>query len=226
MFKEIAFLQWKTSRFAVYLLLPLCVALPLLLLRIANAMIDAELPDAALGMLHVVNAGAVAFPILAAAAGTTVALTAWAWDHRTHHVYALSLPIERWRYALIKMGAGTLMLVVLAAAVLLGALLALGMTPLPDGIRGYPLAFATRFLFAALICYAVTFAFAAGTIRTTVRVFTALFIVFIVGSVVTEIAGRALGTPLPTPAELLGDALVSWPGPFHVFGGSWMLIDV
>jgi hypothetical protein len=227
MFRQIAFLQWKTSRFAVVLLLPLCIGLPLFLTRLAGSFANADLPGgASLGLLHFVDATSVAFPILAAAAGGALALTAWAWDHRTNHVYALSLPLERWRYTLMKMGAGTVMLLALAAGVLLGSLLGIALTQLPEGVHGYPIAFTLRFLFAALICYAVTFAFASGTMKTTVRIFTVLFVVFILGSVATEIAGRALGTTIRSPASLLGEALVTWPGPFNVFGGSWMLIDV
>lgn len=227
MFKQLALLQWKTSRFAVFILLPLCAGLPFLLVRLAARFADSESTgEAALAMLHFVDATSVAFPILAAATGGAIALTAWAWDHRTNHVYALSLPVERWRYALMKMGAGTLILLASAAAVLAGSLLAAALTRLPEGMHAYPLAFTFRFLFAALIVFAVTFAFAAGTTRTTVRIFAGLFVVFILGSVVTEIAGRALGMPLPSPASLLGEALVTWPGPFNVFGGSWMLIDV
>jgi hypothetical protein len=227
MFRAIAFLQWKTSRYVVFLLLPLCVGLPIFFLRLASRLATTDqFGGAALAMLHFIDTTSIVFPIVAAATGCALALTAWGWDHRTHHVYALSLPLERWRYAAMKMGAGTLILLVLCGAVLLGSMVAVLITPLPDGIHGYPLAFAVRFLFAALICYAITFAFAAGTTRTTVRVFAAFFIVFILGSVVTEIAGQALGTPIRSPAALLGEALVTWPGPFNVFGGSWMLVDV
>jgi hypothetical protein len=226
MFKQIAFLQWKTSRFAVFMLLPLCFGLPIFFLRLADRFTSTEPVAAALPMLFFIDATSVAFPILAAATGGAIALAAWAWDHRTNHVYALSLPIERWRYALMKMGAGAMMLLALVAAVLVGSLIAVAVTRLPDGIHAYPLALTIRFLFAALICYAVTFAFAAGTTRTTVRIFATLFFILIIGSVATEIAGRALGKDLPSPAVLMGEALATWPGPFNVFGGSWMLIDV
>jgi hypothetical protein len=226
MFKEITLLQWKTSRFAVMSLLPFCFALPIFLVRLGQRLALSAPDGVALQLLRFIDATSVAFPVLAGATGCTLALTAWAWDHRTHHVYALSLPIERWRYALMKMGAGVLIMLPLAAALLVGCLIAFALTDLPVGVRGYPVSIALRFLFAALICYAITFAFASGTTRTTVRVFTALFVIVIVGSVVTEIAGRATGTAITTPAALLGEAMVKWPGPFNVFGGNWMLIDV
>ena len=227
MFRQIAFMQWKTSRFVVILLLPMCFGLPIFFLRLADRVSAAEQSGgAALAMLYFIDATSVAFPILAAAVGGALALAAWTWDHRTNHVYALSLPIERWRYALLKMGAGVGLLLLLAAALFMGCLVAMALTSLPEGVRAYPVALSIRFLFAALICYAATFAFAAGTTRTTVRIFASLFVIFIIGSVITEIAGRALGTQVPSPAALLGEALVTWPGPFNVFGGSWMLIDV
>ena len=227
MFRQIAFLQWKTSRFAVILLLPLCFGLPILLVRLASRISRSDpVGGGVLGTLHFMDTTSVVFPILAGVTGCALALAAWSWDHRSNHVYALSLPVERWRYALMKLGAGTLLLLSLAAAILAGSLIAIATSSLPVGIHGYPIAFTARFLFAALICYALTFAFASGTTRTTVRVFAGLFIIFILGSVVTEIAGEALGTSIRSPAAILGEALVTWPGPFNVFGGSWMLIDV
>jgi hypothetical protein len=227
MFRQIIFMQWKTSRFVVILLLPMCFGLPIFFLRLAARVSEAEqVGGGALAMLYFIDATSVAFPILAAAVGGALALAAWAWDHRTNHVYALSLPIERWRYALMKMGAGAGLLLSLAVALLAGCLVAIALTSMPEGVRAYPVALSIRFLFAALICYAATFAFASGTTRTTVRIFASLFVIFIIGSVITEIAGRALGTQVPSPAALLGEALVAWPGPFNVFGGSWMLIDV
>ncbi len=226
MFQQMLFIQWKVSRFAVLLLLPLCIALPVVLLRLSSTFAHRAWASPALDMLRVTEMWSVAFPVLAAIAGCTVALTAWTWDHRTNHIYALSLPIERWRYALLKMGSGALVLGVIILGILVGALIAVTTTDLPEGVRAYPFAFAIRFMFAALICYAITFAFAAGTMRTTIRVLAVMFFIFIVGSIVTDYMGTVLNREIPSPLALWGEALVSWPGPFNVFGGSWMLIDV
>jgi len=46
------------------------------------------------------------YPMLALAIGITLALSSWNWDHQLKHVYALSLPVTRLEYSLLKMGAG------------------------------------------------------------------------------------------------------------------------
>ena len=226
MFKQIMLLNWKVSKFALAMLVPLCIGLPIALLRLSSEYTLQVSAMPALDMLRVAERWARAFPLLAGAAGCAIALCVWAWDHKTNHVYALSLPIERWRYALLKFLSGTTLLGVLFAAILLGSIIAVSITDLPTGIRGYPMALAIRFLFAALITYAITFAFAAGTMKTTVRVFVIMFVIFIGGGLLTDVIGDAMGRPVSSPIGLFHDALSNWPGPFNVFGGSWMLIDV
>jgi hypothetical protein len=72
--------------------------------------------------------------------------------------------------------------------------------------------FAFRFLFAALIVYAIVFALAAGTVRTTFRVALVILVLLtLAGIFASDVIVRMLAT---------------WPGPFAVFGGNWMLIDV
>lgn len=226
MFKQIMLLNWKVSKFALAMLIPLCIGLPIMLLRLSSEYTLQMSAMPALDMLRVADRWARAFPLLAGAAGCTIALCVWAWDHKTNHVYALSLPIERWRYALLKLVSGVALLALLFAAMLVGSVIAVSITDLPTGIRGYPLALSIRFLFAALITYAITFAFAAGTMKTTIRVFVIMFVIFIGGGLLTGVVGDAIGRPVSSPIALLHEALSTWPGPFNVFGGSWMLIDV
>jgi hypothetical protein len=227
MFREMLRTQWKVSRVSVAFLLPLCIGLPIAVIRLSRLVVaQSEWSSPALDILRATARASIAFPLLAASTGCVIALCAWAWDHRTNHVYALSLPVERWRYAMMKMGAGAIILGLTALGVLIGSIIAVSTTALPEGIRGYPLAFTIRFLFAALITYAITFAFAAGTVRTTLRVFLILFVIFIGGTLLTSYLGSAMGTQITSPLALLAEAFGSWAGPFQVFGGSWMLIDV
>lgn len=226
MFRPILFTQWKVSRWAVLLLMPLCVGLPILIVRLAARMSQSVYADRALDMLRITSATSVVFPVLAALTGIAFALIAWDWDHRTNHVYALSLPIERWRYALLKMGAGLSGLALPILGIFVGALIATYSTSLPPGLHRYPLSFGLRFLFAAVICYAIMFALAAGTIRTTMRIVLGLVVLIVVAPFVVSFINTTFGTSIPGPFELLREAFVSWPGPFNVFGGSWMLIDV
>lgn len=226
MFRQILSMQWRASRLALVMLLPLCLALPILSLRVARMAVEkGESVSSAVEMLVAAESSVVVFPVLAVIVGATIALCAWMWDHRTHHIYALSLPIERWRYVLMKMGAGALVLLVPTAAILIGAVIATS-GALPDGIHRYPFAFTMRFLLASLVCYALTFAFASGTMRTTVYVLSGLVVLLVFGSAISEYLSSAFGFALADPSEIFIDALGSWPGPFSVFSGNWMLIDV
>jgi hypothetical protein len=211
-FRPLLDLQWQASKWAVMILFPLLVGLPLVVMNFGNRLSRGDFSNPAVDMLRAVEYWSVAFPILAAVTGAVFGLAAWAWDHRTNHVYALALPIERWRYALLKMAAGAVTLALPVLALLAGAVIATATTPLPDGIQAYPVSFAFRFLFAALIVYAIVFALAAGTVRTTFRVALVILVLLtLAGIFASDVIVRMLAT---------------WPGPFAVFGGNWMLIDV
>jgi hypothetical protein len=226
MFQPILSLQWKSTRWGVILLTPLCFGLPILFLQIAYKAAGGPFSEPAMDMLRFLQVLSPVFALLALLTGATFALGVWTWDHRTNHVYALSLPLERWRYALLKMSTGALLLAVPVFAAFAGALIASMITPLPTGLHPYPFAFGLRFLLGALIVYAVMFAFAAGTIRTTVRILIAVVLIFVFGTILTNWIGNAFHTEIPSPIGMLIDALTTWPGPFHVFGGNWMLVDV
>lgn len=225
-FRPLLWSQWKVSKWAVLVLLPLCLGLPIIVMRFARQVAISEYASPAVDMISAVELWLPVFPILAAITGCTLALTAWLWDHNTNHVYALSLPLARWRYALNKFASGGVLLLIPAIAIWTGAIFAVSTTTLPEGLRGYPVAFGFRFLLASLICYAVTFAFAAGTVRTTLRILFAFFVIVVFGTLTTEYIGRAMHMWIPSPFSVIVSALTSWPGPFNVLGGSWMLIDV
>jgi hypothetical protein len=214
------YVHWKAARLG---LLPATLAgfgLPLL---VAQGLPHAELvlsatrtSDALAGTVY----WTAFFPVLAALVGALLALSAWSWDHRGNHVYALSLPISRARYALLKFSAGALLALLPLVGVLTGSVLAIAAAHVPDGLHAYPLQLAGRFLTSTLIAYAVVFALAAGTIRTTVVVLTILIALPILLS---------MGQLRP----YLGDASVSFwitqalhYGPFRIFFGNWALFDV
>jgi hypothetical protein len=169
------------------------------------------------------------FPVLAGATGVTLALSAWSWDHAGNHVYALALPVSRARYALLKFGGGAILSLVPTAAVLIGGLMASASVALPVGLQAYPLAVAMRFFYSTLLVYALTFALAAGTIRTAVIVITAWVATLVAGDLVLQMAATAMARPeLATVSvtEWAYRLLTAWPGPFHVLAGNWSLIDV
>src|SRR2546422_298464 len=218
MFRVIVYSQWKWSRLIVALGTVAGFALPIVSLQGA-----ASADRSALGageLLRAAQSWGTLYPVLAAALGLLVAITTWAPDHRGRHVHALSLPLPRWRYVLLRFGAGAALLTAPIGAVLAGALLATWSATIPAGLQGYPVALAIRFALAVLVAYAVFFAVSAGTART------AGIILGIIGSVILVqiIAGVAnLDLDLFGKLQIV---VLNWPGPLVIFTGRWMLIDV
>lgn len=224
---EVLRVQWLATRWLLVPLVLLCIGVPQLVVRTATGYsggLRAEAtPPVLLSALRDLST---IFPILAAITGAAVALAAWNWDHRTKHVYALALPIRRGQYALLKLWAGALILLVPTLAVLIGASLATSMVTIPDGLRAYPLAFTARFLLAGLLVYATMFAMAAGTIRTTLIVTVGPVLILVLLSIFDPFLLQHFGVSLLTPLGEAWYTMLEWPGPFEVFGGSWLLIDV
>jgi len=221
MLKQMLWLHWKAVRWVMLPLVLLCAGMPLAAMRLSQTTGGGDAYD----MIVMIELWTPMFPFLAAFTGISMALTAWVWDHNGRHIYALSLPVERWEYVLLKMAAGTLLLAVPAAALWLGAWVG-SLQPIPEGLHAYVLSFSARFLLAALIAYAATFALAAGTVRTASVVITVLLATVIFGSVGVEFVNGTFGASVPAPLDVIKAALTRWPGPFNVYGGSWMLIDV
>jgi hypothetical protein len=225
MLRSMIFIHWKQANLA---LLPFVVAafgLPLLSIQgLGDGIADPWLSYQAFAATQL---WLPLYPILAAAVGVTLALTAWNWDHQLGHQHALSLPMPRWRYALLKLAAGMALALVPTLAFWVSAHLAAASVTLPEGLRTYPDALAFRFLLAVLVSYAALFAAAAGTVRTTLTVVTAVLVLLFV-------AGMASDLLVPLVPSLAGSNLADWivqglverPGPFAVFTGNWSLIDV
>ena len=218
MFRAILYSQWKWSRVIVVLGTVGGFALPLVSLqgaaRADRSPLDAE------ALLHAVQGWGVLYPLLATAVGLLVAVATWAPDHRGRHIHALTLPLPRWRYVLLRFATGATVLAGPILGVCAGALIAVAAATLPPGLHGYPLALALRFALAVLVAYGLFFAISAGTARTAgiiLGVIAAAIIVQVFASVAN------LGLNIMDQFQLV---LVNWPGPLAVFTGRWMLIDV
>jgi hypothetical protein len=215
MFRVILYSQWKWSRWIVTLGTIAAFALPIISLQGAasagrNALAAEEL-------LRAVRSWGTLYPVLAAALGLLVAIASWAPDHRVH---ALSLPLPRWRYVLLRFGSGVTVLAVPIVAVVAGALLATWTATLPPGLQGYPGALGLRFALAVLLAYSVFFAVSAGTARTA-----GIILAVIGGLIVVQIVATAADVDLDLSGTMQG-VVLNWPGPLAVFTGRWMLVDV
>jgi len=171
-------------------------------------------------MLTMVESAGSLFPLLAIVLGLLLAVAAWSPDHRGQHVYALTLPIPRWHYVVLRFAAGTVLLIPVIAAVWVGGLVATDAATIPEGLRVYPGTIALRFGLAALVAYAAVFALAAGTKRTAAIIFGTLVGIILVQALLELAAIRVdvlRYTLLP---------LTDWPGPFEMLFGRWMLINV
>jgi hypothetical protein len=230
MFRQLLLIHWKGLRFGLLPFILLAFGLPLVVVQGLYSGTLAERQGAALPqmVLSGVSMWAPLFPLLATVTGATIALSAWTWDHRAGHVYALSLPLPRWRYVMMKMGAGALLLLIPCLALWLGALIASSAAEIPEGLRAYPTALAFRFLLTSLVLYGLLFALAAGTMRTALWILGTFLFVLFFGGTITGFLGHTLVPSLEGWSFLdrLGDAMLYWPGPFDVITGSWMLIDV
>ena len=218
MFQVILYAQWKWSRLIVVLGTVAGFALPIVSLQ--GAAQDDRNPLQAEALLRAVQSWGTLYPVLAAALGLLVAIATWAPDHRGRHVYALSLPLPRWRYVLLRFASGVTVLAGPILAVLISALLATSLATIPPGLQGYPLALGLRFAMAVLVAYAMFFAVSAGTART------AGIILGVIGAV---IAVQLIAGVANVELDLLGKlqlVILNWPGPLAVFTGRWMLVDV
>ncbi|TMB88231.1 MAG: hypothetical protein E6J45_11585 [Chloroflexi bacterium] len=218
MFRVMLYTQWKWSRLIILLGTVAAFALPIISLQGA-ARADRN-PLEAQDLLRTVHSWGTLYPVLAAALGLLVAMAGWAPDHRGRHVHALTLPLPRWRYVLLRCAGGAVLLAIPVAAVLAGALFATATATLPPGLQGYPLALAVHFGLAVALAYAMFFAISAGTARTA-GIILGVFGALVVVQIVAGVANLDVDLMSPLQIVVLGSA-----GPFAIFTGRWMLVDV
>ena len=214
MFKVILMVQWKWTRLLL---------LPAVVVGFALPILSVQHLDSSEASWYVIRESAVWgvwFAAFAGAVGLLVGTSAWMSDHRGGHVYALSLPVERWRYVLLRYGSGALLLVAPILSMWIGALLATASVELQVGLNAYPNSLALRFALAVFLSYSIFFAISSGTSRTAGYILTAVG-----GVVIAELLLNAVGAPAQLIDPLLNGVL-NWPGPLEVFTGRWLLIDV
>lgn len=217
MFRAVLWSQWRESRLAMVVLAGVAVAVPLLSLRGAGAVTD---PWASWDLLRATAQWGAAYPILALAAALALAAGAWWPDHRTKHVYALTLPVSRVRYLLLRYSAGLTLLVILAALLAVSTFVATIRVPLPTLLHAYPGGITVRFFLAGLSAYTILFGLMGLTPRMA-RLVAAVFLLLVLASIVADLA--SLGW---NPLATVVDALLGPYSPLAIFRARWMLIDV
>jgi hypothetical protein len=217
MFRMIVYTHWKWSRMFLLPCAVIAFALPVLSVQWAgegNIIIDVIV------LVEQLSEHSIWYPLVAGAIGLIVALTAWREDHRGKHVYALSLPVPRWHYVLMRFAGGAVLVAVPVVALWLGALTATASVTIPEGLRAYPNALALRFALAAFVSYAAFFAISSGTERTAA---------YVLGGIGGFVALQLLLTSVGVDVNLLAllfRGMASAGGPLAIFTGRWMLIDV
>ncbi len=217
MFTVILYTQWKWSRFPLLLLSLAAFTVPLLSWQQVGPTIGYWNPQ---GVLAGLRSLGVFYPLVAGGTGLILALTAWSADHRGRHVYVLALPVPRWHYALLRLVAGTVLVLVPTFALGLGSSIATAAVDLPLGLHAYPMSLTLRFGLAALVAFGLCFAIAAGTSRMAGYVLGAGGVL-----VLLQVVASLFGLKMRILESVLYQIYI-WPGPLEIFVGQWMLFDV
>jgi hypothetical protein len=214
MWRSILETQWRWTRSLSLLGVLLGFAIPLLSLR------TALVSESTAGFVATMQGWGVAYAIAAAAVGLMTAIAAWGFDHRLRHVYALSLPIARWRYVLMRFAAGAALLLLPVLAVFVSSEIVAHSSLVPDVLHAYPFALTLRFGFALLVAYSIFFAVSSATGRTAG---------YILGAIALILVAQVVLSTTSISVNLLGravDLIFAAPGLLAVFAGRWTLIDV
>jgi hypothetical protein len=206
--------EWRWTRALLFLAAVLAFGLPLLSVRVAAN------TDFLATFIATMASWGVAYAVTAGTLGLMVAVVTWGFDHRLRHVYALSLPIARWRYVLLRYSAGLLMLVIPVAALLVSAELVAHSKLVPPTLHAYPVALTLRFSFALFVVSSLFFVVATPTPRTAGYILGAIALV-----IVTQVVLSSASVQFNLISRMM-DAVFAAPGLLAVFGGRWALIDV
>lgn len=220
MYRQVLIAQWIAARQTLLVFVVLAFAAPLTAVYFGTSGVGADMGQVR-GWLAGAEKVGVLLPILALFIGVFFGIAAWAPDHLGKHVYALSLPLPRWQFVLLRFGAGATLLAAPVAALGLGAALATLAVTLPSGIHAYPALLTVRFAVATLLCFSIFFAVAIATRRAVLLVLAAL------GSILLgDLLFNTMSDSGFSVTALLFNGLTTWPGPLAILMGRWALFDV
>ncbi len=221
MYRQVLIAQWIAARQTLLVFVVLAFAAPLTAVYFGTSGVGADMGQVR-GWLSGAEKVGVLLPILALFIGVFFGIAAWAPDHLGKHVYALSLPLPRWQFVLLRFGAGATLLAAPVAALGLGAALATLAVTLPSGIHAYPMHLTVRFALASLLCFSMFFSIAIATRRAVLSVLGVIGGVLLADLVYITFTG---GSGSSITAALF-EGLTTWPGPLAILMGRWALFDV
>ena len=154
------------------------------------------------------------YPVLALCVGIFLAVATWLPDVHWRWVYVLTLPIERGRLALLRLGTGFTLILPVALTLWFSGLLAAAVADAESVVRAYPGALALRFFAGAASGFLVgSLGVLAGRKLWLLPAFFLLIVV--AGAVGVDLTFR------------LSDILFLHPlSPLHTLAGQWLLFDV
>ena len=218
MFRAMLFTQWKWTR---AVLLPLVIATFAVPVYSVNQFSDVSISRWQVSsMLASMQAWGLGYMFASVFIGLFVASAAWTFDVRLKHVYALSLPIPRWHYLLLRYAAGSLILLVPAFFLWMGGLVATASSAIPVGLHAYPTALAIRFLLATFISYSIIFSASTVPKKIGIGIAIAFGVLILFDATIDYATGNS------RLISGLFEWAVRWPGFMEVYAGRWMLIDV
>lgn len=158
------------------------------------------------------------FPLLAIFLGVAMGTGAWQQDHESGHVYALSLPLPRWHYALLRLAAGFTLILPAVLVLALSATIISAAIEVPPGLHTYPWPLTVRFFATTVVAYTTVFAMASGGRRTAGWAVLGLFV-----AVFIDVGFQSRFELEYSP---LFNFLLGTHSPLSFFAGQWTLVDV
>jgi hypothetical protein len=209
-------LQWNSARAWVIAAMVAAAGLPVVSVGLTWSSDASRLAT----FLAELDAWSLFYPALAVVLGVAMAGLAWRADRRGDFVYALTLPIERWRYVLYRFAGGAALILLVSGALWVAAVATVAAIHTGADLQAYPHALALKFALATLAVFSAAFALAA------------------LPASVRRVAARAIGVLLALQILVLllgwdgkwlvpvAQALTDRAGPLGLLGGRWMLLDV
>ncbi|HXD22958.1 MAG TPA: hypothetical protein VN613_06325 [Gemmatimonadaceae bacterium] len=217
MFAQVLYTQWKWARTELVLYVLAAFLIPTIIIRTGFSYVITYDIHSALGVSTLAGVCLAALAMLCAFG---LAWRPYILDAGLKHVGPLSLPVSWGAFVRMRFLAGATLLLIPAAAVWFGGVLAAASVTIPPTLHAYPGGLAIRFYLASLVAYAAAFALQYVAGKHAVRV--AVIVLVVVA--VAEIAAQMIG--FSSIVAGAWNMLTNWPGPFAVFAARWMLIDV